>query len=123
LLQVLKLLIVVSAFLAGYVMLNYAIDFKRVNSEPNSMIFRQSCLFFGFFLLIVSLAFLYTKASGSLKRADLKLLDWALIVFVLCLMSILELVDPSLLLWVLFVVFPSVVVRLIICYYKRAIGR
>jgi hypothetical protein len=115
---------------SGIMMLEYALYCIIENADLAAIMFRQSCLFFGYIFLLVPLSYLYIHASSNhemmkssndeiIKSSDLKILDWALIIFVLCLMSLFEIVDPSLLFWFLFVVLPAVMARILITWYLK----
>lgn len=117
--RLLRLLLFAIPMLSGILMLNYAMDCRIENPNIVAVTVRQGSLLLGFFLFLFPLAILYTKASGGLKRADLKLLDWALLFFSLSLMPIFEVIESSLLLWILFVFLPAVITRgIITCYLE-----
>ena len=119
-------------------MLKYAMECKIEHPDVAAVVFRQSCLFLGSLFFLVPLSYLYIITSrhnhkiissnlhimksldnDDLRSFDLKILDWALILFSTSLMPVIELVDPSLLLWVLFVVLPALVARMIITWYLK----
>lgn len=129
-----KFLLVVSATLAGMLLLNYAIDFNfnlknsgkfTSSSEGNEavdlnlIIFWQVCLFLGFFLTVIPLGILYTWASGGILKAKMKFLDWGLVAFILLLIPLFEVIMAPPWLWVLLVVLPAVGARLFIAWYLK----
>lgn len=120
-LQALRLLLFIVSMLSGIFMVNYAMDCKMDNPKSADVVFRQSCLFLGFFLLLLPFAVLYTKASGGLKRADLKLLDWLLLGYCMLMMPLIEILGLSPLFWTLIILIPAIFFRLIVTWYLRGL--
>lgn len=136
-----KFLLVVSAMLAGIVLVLFSISFTfnfessgkftsgsddNETIDPNLIIFREVCLFLGFFLTMIPLGVLYTQASGGILEAKLKLLDWGLVAFILLLIPLFEVIMAPPFLWVLLVVLPAVIARMIITWMiskDEAIGK
>lgn len=105
--------------LSGIFMLDYALNCKIENPEPVTVVFRQSCLIFGFFLFLVPLAVLYTRASRVLNRADFKILDWALIIYCAILLPLCELLGLWQHFYVLLVVLPALIFRAFTIWYLK----
>lgn len=80
-----RFLIPLALMVAGLLLFHH--DVLLEDSPP---LFKKSCSFFSFFCLTIGIGWLYTSAHRNPKRAVLKILDWALIGFFLCMMSVFE---------------------------------
>lgn len=61
--------------------------------EDSLLVVAQSCQCFSFLCLTIGIGWIYTSVQGNPKRADLKILDWALIGFFLCIIPIFWLLE------------------------------
>jgi len=80
-----KFLVPLILVLAGILIFHYDLLLKDL--PP---LIEKSCQFFSFFCLTIGIGWLYTSAHGNPKRAVLKILDWTLIGFILCMMPVFE---------------------------------
>jgi len=79
----------------------------------------------GNFLFFIPITYLYihTPIHHHInKSGNLKILDWSLIIFNLCLIPVFDLIILEPVFWVLLVVLPSIFGRLIVTWYVRENG-
>jgi hypothetical protein len=108
-----RLLIPIALMVAGLFLFHY--DFFLENSP----LIRISCLFSSFLSLTIGIGWLYTVASPN---PTLKILDWALIGFVLCMMPLFDALGLPPIFWIPLLV-SSVIARVIITWIvKRGAG-
>lgn len=137
--SLLKLSTVVSSMLLGWLLLSYSLNltFKPEQSgssaedsgtvDPILIVFSLTCYFFGFFLLLIPLSYLYIHTSthhnisksvdhNISKSSDLQILDWALVSFTLLLIPAFEALGLSPRFWIMLVVLPALAARVIVTW-------
>ena len=82
----------------------------------SSPLIRIVCQFFSYLLLTIGFGWSYAKATGN---PTLKILDWALVGLILCMMPIFEILSLLPWFWVVLVLFPCVVARFVIVWWMR----
>ena len=89
-----RLLLPLALMVAGIFLFHYDVFLEDV---PPVM--EKSCQFFSFFCLTIGIGWLYTSAHNNPKKAVLKILDWALLGLLLCMMPIFDVLGLPPIFW------------------------